>query len=92
MSTPEKWHVREDAGQLEIVSRSPRTMRIALVCGDGDATKEERAEAELLAAAPELRDALCHSQICSTCAQAGWEDCDAGREALELLKRIGALP
>lgn len=51
---PAKWHVREDGGQLEIVSRSPRTTRIAIVCADGDATQEDRQTAERIAAVPKL--------------------------------------
>lgn len=48
---------------------------------------EGQANARLIAAAPDLLEALQHMRWCRSCAEGGWEDCEDGRKALAALAK-----
>ena len=84
--TPGPWHV----GDEDMVADGPficagSTMIADVWCGlPGDTFK---ANARLIAAAPDLLAALKHVEICASCAQADWGACPGGRQALAAIAR-----
>lgn len=50
-------------------------------------TDEVRALVRLVAAAPELLEALTHMEWCRACAEDAWEKCEGGRHALAAIAK-----
>ncbi len=57
---------------------------------DGAAWFEEitTADASLIAAAPDLYEALSHMQICQSCSEGSWIRCEGGLRALSALSKV----
>lgn len=82
--TPGPWHTVGPVGAATWIKSDTRP-NIAAV--HGAATEVGQANARLIAAAPELLDALGHMQWCRSCSEGSWAACDGGRAALAAIEK-----
>ena len=77
--TPGPWEIDEGDGMaIAKVSCFAITAPCMPNVGSGLSRDENAANARLIAAAPDLLDALRHMQSCQSCAQADWSACPRG--------------
>lgn len=78
--TPGPWEAREVDGLFAIAH--PRGWVL-----ESNNEQQDRADAWLIAAAPDLLEALQHMRWCQSCADGSWEDCECGRLAIDAINK-----
>lgn len=93
--TPGPWRVNQQRGRGIGMGRvfvravpAKDYRAIAIVCQ----RVERTANADLISAAPELLEGLQHVQVCASCSEGSWGDCEGGRAALAAIAKATGQP